>query len=207
MGGLSTAEKNKRKRERKKREREEHKQQEEQAAKAAAEATPAKDAAIEIEYVAEPVQLSADVEGLRKFQELLMPMNGTSEDQYMVGENSEAVVVEDYEEDDGDGKPMSKRKLRDMMRPSVADLKRRVEHPELVEAHDVTAPDPEFLVELKGLPGTVPVPRHWGRKRKYLQGKVRFWLRLFYSESEFSSNASHCREDSRSHLSSYPTLS
>lgn len=40
-----------------------------------------------------------------------------------------------------------------------------------VEAHDVTAPDPEFLIYLKGVSGTVPVPRHWGRKRKYLQGK------------------------------------
>ena len=24
---------------------------------------------------------------------------------------------------------------------------------------------------LKAVPGSVPVPRHWGRKRKYLQGK------------------------------------
>jgi splicing factor 3B subunit 2 len=174
--GLSTAEKNKRKRERKKREREERKQQDEEAAKAAAEATPEEDDAIEIEYVAEPVVLSAEVEGLRKFQELLTPVTGTSDGQEMVGENSSAVKVEDYEEEDEDGKPMSKRKWRDMMRPSVADLKRRVLHPELVEAHDVTAPDPEFLVELKGLSGTVPVPRHWGRKRKYLQGKVRYWL-------------------------------
>ena len=58
-----------------------------------------------------------------------------------------------------------------MLRPTVAQLKQNVLHPELVEAHDVTAPDPEFLVYLKSIPGTVPVPRHWGRKRKYLQGK------------------------------------
>lgn len=66
---------------------------------------------------------------------------------------------------------LSKRKLKDLLRPTVAQLKQRVSHPELVEAHDITAPDPEFLVYLKGTPGTVPVPRHWGRKRKYLQGK------------------------------------
>ena len=60
------------------------------------------------------------------------------------------------------------------MRPSVADLKRRVDRPDLVEAHDITAPDPDFLICLKGHPGTVPVPRHWGRKRKYLQGKRGF---------------------------------
>ena len=66
---------------------------------------------------------------------------------------------------------LSKRKLKDKLRPTVAQLKQTVRHPELVEAHDVTAPDPQFLVYLKGISGTVPVPRHWGRKRKYLQGK------------------------------------
>ena len=76
------------------------------------------------------------------------------------------------EDEEGDGEnKLSKRQLKDMLRPSVAELKQRVAHPELVEAHDVTAPDPDFLVYLKGLPGTVPVPRHWGKKRKYLQGK------------------------------------
>ncbi|KAL7536764.1 hypothetical protein ACHAXR_007382 [Thalassiosira sp. AJA248-18] len=73
--------------------------------------------------------------------------------------------------EDEDGENLSKRKLKDMLRPSVAQLKQRAKHPELVEAHDVTAPDPDFLIYLKGAAGTVPVPRHWGRKRKYLQGK------------------------------------
>lgn len=40
-----------------------------------------------------------------------------------------------------------------------------------MEAHDVTAADPEFLIALKGIPHSTPVPFHWGRKRKYLQGK------------------------------------
>lgn len=53
----------------------------------------------------------------------------------------------------------------------MADLKRRVHNSDLVEAHDVTARDPEFLIQLKGVLGSVPVPRRWGRKRKYLQGK------------------------------------
>eukprot|EP00980_Cylindrotheca_fusiformis_P001683 scaffold381_cov138-Cylindrotheca_fusiformis.AAC.19 len=79
----------------------------------------------------------------------------------------------DYE-DEGDKKPMSKRKLRELTRPSVADLKRRVKRPDLVEAHDVTSADPEFLIYLKSIDGTVGVPRHWGRKRKYLQGKRGF---------------------------------
>lgn len=173
--GLSTAERNKRKRERKKREREERKKQEEAAQKAvaAADSTATNgNEDVEIEYVAEPI-LSEEVEGLRKFKELV-PLTSSSDAQG--NEKSAAVKVEDHEDeddDDDDRKAMSKRKLREMLRPSVAQLKRKVARPELVEAHDITAADPEFLIELKSVPGTVPVPRNWGRKRKYLQGKVR----------------------------------
>lgn len=78
-------------------------------------------------------------------------------------------------DDEGDGTPaISNRKRRELERPTVAELKNRVKRADLVEAHDVTAPDPDFLIALKSVPGTVPVPRHWGRKRKYLQGKVSF---------------------------------
>ena len=75
------------------------------------------------------------------------------------------------DEDTTEQQPLSKTKLKAMLRPTVAELKQRSLNPELVEAHDITAPDPDFLIYLKGIPGTVPVPRHWGRKRKYLQGK------------------------------------
>lgn len=36
---------------------------------------------------------------------------------------------------------------------------------------DVTAPDPLLLVHLKSYKNTVPVPRHWCQKRKFLQNK------------------------------------
>jgi splicing factor 3B subunit 2 len=87
-------------------------------------------------------------------------------------ERADAIVVSDDErgnaamaekdDDDGDddddeyNESISKRRIRDMIRPSVAELKRRVERPDLVEAHDVTAADPEFLIQLKAVPGTVP---------------------------------------------------
>ena len=61
-----------------------------------------------------------------------------------------------------------------MTRMSVADLKQRVNHPELVEMHDITAKDPVILSYLKSTRNTVPVPRHWCYKRKYLQGKRGF---------------------------------
>ena len=177
--GLSTAERNKRKRERKKREREERKKEEEAQKAAAAsdvateeDKNKADDENVEIEYVAEPI-LSEEVEGLRKFKEMI-PLTGSG--YLQENEKSGAIRVEEDNEDDVDEeerKAMSKRKLREMLRPSVAELKRKVTRPELVEAHDITAADPEFLIELKSVPGTVPVPRNWGRKRKYLQGKVR----------------------------------
>lgn len=69
---------------------------------------------------------------------------------------------------------LSKRKMKQLTRMSVADLKQRVLHPELVEMHDVTGRDPVLLLHLKSTRNTVPVPRHWCYKRKYLQGKRGF---------------------------------
>ena len=66
---------------------------------------------------------------------------------------------------------ISKRKLKKLTRLSVAELKQLVGRPDVVEMHDVTARDPKLLVQLKAHRNTVPVPRHWCFKRKYLQGK------------------------------------
>ncbi|KDO21252.1 hypothetical protein SPRG_13551 [Saprolegnia parasitica CBS 223.65] len=54
---------------------------------------------------------------------------------------------------------------------SISLLKQLVACPDVVEAHDVTSSDPQFLCYLKAYRNTVPVPRHWCHKRKYLQGK------------------------------------
>ena len=73
---------------------------------------------------------------------------------------------------------LSKKKLRKLNRLSVAQLKQSVKKPELVEVliyllqwTDVTASDPLLLLSLKSARNTVPVPRHWSLKRRYLQGK------------------------------------
>ena len=68
-------------------------------------------------------------------------------------------------------KPLSKKKRKLLERLSVAELKQLVKRPDVVESHDVTAEDPRLLVYLKAYRNTVPVPRHWLLKRKYLQGK------------------------------------
>ena len=54
---------------------------------------------------------------------------------------------------------------------AAVQLKHLVKRPELIEVWDVTAQDPRLLAHLKAYRNTVPVPRHWSQKRKYLQGK------------------------------------
>ncbi|CAB4056431.1 SF3B2 [Lepeophtheirus salmonis] len=79
-------------------------------------------------------------------------------------------LVNEVDEDD-DIPKLSKRKLKKLNRLSVAELKQLVDRPDVVEMHDVTAWDPRLLVHLKSTRNSVPVPRHWCFKRKYLQGK------------------------------------
>jgi len=53
----------------------------------------------------------------------------------------------------------------------VAELKQIVARPDVVEVWDVTSNDPMFLIWLKSYRNSVPVPKHWAQKRKYLQYK------------------------------------
>jgi splicing factor 3B subunit 2 len=77
-------------------------------------------------------------------------------------------VVED------DSKPKrkyTKKERKQLKREKIAVLKQLVDRPDVVEVHDINAADPGLLVHLKSLRNTVPVPRHWCQRRKYLQGK------------------------------------
>ena len=94
-------------------------------------------------------------------------------------DKEETTQVEDDEKNE-DGKSddtenemttLSNRKRKLLIRMSVAELKQVVDHPEFVEVHDVNSSDPRLLIHLKSYRNSVPVPRHWSRKRKYLQGK------------------------------------
>ena len=69
---------------------------------------------------------------------------------------------------------ISRRKLKKMLQMSLSTLKEYAKRPELVEWEDVTARDPKFLINLKCTRNSVPVPKHWNRKRKYLAGKRGF---------------------------------
>ena len=63
---------------------------------------------------------------------------------------------------------MSRKKLRELQRMSVPELKQLVQHPEVVEWADVASPDPRLLIHHKSYRNTVPVPSHWGHRREYL---------------------------------------
>ncbi|KAM8793776.1 splicing factor 3B subunit 2 [Eudromia elegans] len=87
------------------------------------------------------------------------------------GRKDEDDSSEDEQEKKTEAPKLSKKKLRRMNRFTVAELKQLVARPDVVEMHDVTAQDPKLLVHLKATRNSVPVPRHWCFKRKYLQGK------------------------------------
>ncbi|KAI9998898.1 hypothetical protein PInf_003560 [Phytophthora infestans] len=85
-------------------------------------------------------------------------------------EGNEDQTKEEEEEE----QVLSRKARKKSKRLSVAELKQLVVYPDVVEAHDVTSADPRLLVFLKSYRNTVPVPRHWCHKRKYLQGKRGF---------------------------------
>ena len=66
---------------------------------------------------------------------------------------------------------MSKKQRKLFLRMKVFDLKMQVRRPDLVEAWDITTKDPLFLMDMKMVRNSVPVPRHWNQKRRYLQYK------------------------------------
>ncbi|KAJ9067442.1 hypothetical protein DSO57_1039069 [Entomophthora muscae] len=97
-----------------------------------------------------------------------------AQDEFASGFRKATSDSDESEESDEDGtntSGISRKKLRKLNRMSISELKQRSKKPEVVEWVDVTASDPTLLVHLKGCRNSVPVPKHWCQKRKYLQGK------------------------------------
>lgn len=148
---------------------------------------PSPESGIEIEYVTEP-SIDLSDPNYRHFNKIFEAFKLTDSKSDEIGESplnlaaksaqaakKAAMKDDDSDEeapkqDDGTVK-LSKKKLRRLNRMSVAQLKQLVERPDLVEMHDTAAHDPRLLIHLKSSKNTVPVPRHWCFKRKYLQGK------------------------------------
>ncbi|XP_037462687.1 splicing factor 3B subunit 2-like [Triticum dicoccoides] len=73
----------------------------------------------------------------------------------------------------------SKKQRKQLRRVKISELRQMCSRPDVVEVWDGNAPDPKLLVCLKSCRNTVPVPRHWCQKRKYLQGKRGFQKQPF----------------------------
>lgn len=110
------------------------------------------------------------------------PIEAAIPDDKKNNKNKSKEDIDDGDNDDNDDEMdennkkiiLSNKMRKQLNRPSIAALKKSVERSDLVEEHDVNAPDPFLLIELKSMRNTVPVPSHWLQKRKYLQGKRGF---------------------------------
>ncbi|XP_060758716.1 splicing factor 3B subunit 2-like isoform X4 [Neoarius graeffei] len=180
---LSKKEKSRRRRNRKKK-RSQEKNDQVEARKNEAEKDKEKDHAVEIEYVTEELEIyDPNYIFFKRIFEAFKLTNEVKKEKEKEPEKTERQEITSYkkkfleEKKDSDKETkqdvpkLSKKKLRRMNRLTVAELKQLVARPDVVEMHDVTAQEPKLLVHLKATRNTVPVPRHWCFRRKYLQGK------------------------------------
>lgn len=77
------------------------------------------------------------------------------------GKDAFTKTTELHQDEEKKERQMSKKQRKLMMRMKVFDLKMKIRRPDLVESWDVTAKDPLFLMEMKMVRNSVPVPRHW----------------------------------------------
>jgi len=142
-----------------------------------------------VEYVSADVQSTDDDPSMAVFKDIFKHFHSAEEltggvKKVVEEDPAEGEDGKDTKEEDGDGedggeegdgeegtKKLSKKQRKKLKRLEVAELKQLVMRADVVEAHDVTSADPRLLVHLKSYRNTVPVPRHWCHKRKYLQGK------------------------------------
>ncbi|CAK5267597.1 unnamed protein product [Mycena citricolor] len=129
-----------------------------------------------VEYVTE--QLDANGSVMDSFSDVFARFQAPPEEsaaKESIPSKGEVIYSDDEMASEGDSdaesKPLSKKKQRKLSRLTVAELKRLVKKPEVVEWTDVTAADPRLLLHLKSYRNTIPIPIHWSAKRDYLQGK------------------------------------
>nr|GMC88197.1 splicing factor 3B subunit 2 [Ipomoea batatas] len=137
---------------------------------------------VEVEYVPEKAELDGalDEEFRKVFEKFNFTEAATEEDDKKdvpaadAASKKKADSDSDEEEQDNQQKEksgISNKKKKLQRRMKIAELKQICFRPDVVEVWDATASDPKLLVFLKSYRNTVPVPRHWCQKRKFLQGK------------------------------------
>lgn len=135
---------------------------------------------VEIEYVRQEeseINHPAMRDFAKVFEHFTRPEDLTSGNNKSVDDEEYDDTEEGYEGsnqqtgEEGVKPGLSKKARKRQKRLSIPLLKQLVRRSEVVEVHDVNSADPYYLVYLKSYRNTVPVPRHWSQKRKYLQGK------------------------------------
>ncbi|WCJ26992.1 proline-rich spliceosome-associated (PSP) family protein [Euphorbia peplus] len=138
---------------------------------------------IEIEYVPEKAELGDVMDDeFRKifekfsFSEAADAAESDVKDEAAPNAEAKKKVDSDSDEEEQDVPQkdkggISNKKKKLLRRMKIAELKQICTRPDVVEVWDATASDPKLLVYLKSYRNTVPVPRHWCQKRKFLQGK------------------------------------
>ncbi|RZC65420.1 hypothetical protein C5167_009111 [Papaver somniferum] len=123
---------------------------------------------VEIEYVTENLEFGD------AYAELKSDNDKKDEEEKKVTKKKDDSDSDQEEEQDANGNEkggVSNKKKKLQQRMKIAELKQLCARPDVVEVWDATAADPKLLVFLKSYRNTVPVPRHWCQKRKFLQGK------------------------------------
>ncbi|XP_049395414.1 uncharacterized protein LOC125859668 [Solanum stenotomum] len=136
---------------------------------------------VEVEYVPEKAELDGELdEEFRKvFEKFSFTAATGSEENDKKDETAADAALKKKDDSDSeeeqDAQPrekgISNKKKKLQRRMNIAELKQICTRPDVVEVWDATAADPKLLVYLKSYRNTVPVPRHWSQKRKFLQGK------------------------------------
>ncbi|MFS8026408.1 hypothetical protein Hanom_Chr16g01486391 [Helianthus anomalus] len=136
---------------------------------------------VEIEYIPEKAELEFDLDDeFRKVFEKFTFRESTASEENDKSEgtavnavsNKKASSDSDEEEQEDQQKEkggVSNKKKKLQRRMKIAELKQISSRPDVVEVWDATSADPKLLVFLKSYRNTVPVPRHWCQKRKFLQ--------------------------------------
>lgn len=78
--------------------------------------------------------------------------------------------VEEEEINDSE-KPVSKKKLRKLAKPTLSQLKSSTTYPQVIEWYDCDARYPYLLASIKSSKNVVPIPSHWQVRREYLSGR------------------------------------
>ncbi|GIX64879.1 PSP protein [Babesia caballi] len=125
---------------------------------------------VDVEYVA-PSEAVGDFQGVfERFAQLeRISLDLEPEPEKPEQDGDDDFDSDEEEEDESRRTMSSKKKLKLMNRPTLAQLKQVAEKPELVEFWDTTAANPRFLVWLKAQRNTIPVPSHWSEKMRYMQ--------------------------------------